>query len=76
MPDKETLDRFGDAVEQKKQDAEEASRNPRQEPRQGIDVNADDEQSARVDAAHTQDDRDIRAKNAGKGQKTADKWNQ
>jgi hypothetical protein len=76
MPDKETLDRFGEAVEEKKQKAEEASHHPRQEPVQGIDVNADDEQSARVDAAHTQDDRDVRAKNSGKGQVTADKWNQ
>jgi len=76
MPDKETLDRFGEAVEEKKKQAEEASHNPGQTPTQGIDVNAEDEQSARVDSAHTQDDRDIRAKNSGKGQVTADKWNQ
>ena len=76
MPDKETLDRFGEAVEEKKRQAEEASRHPRQEPVQGIDVNAADEQAARIDHAHTQDERDVRAKNSGKGQKTADKWNQ
>ena len=76
MPDKETLDRFGEAVEEKKQQAEEASHHPRQEPSTGSPVNAPDEQSARVDHAHTQDDRSVRDKNSGKGKKTADKWNQ
>jgi len=76
MPDKETLDRFGEAVEEKKKQAEEASKNAPQNPVQGVDVNTADEQSARVDRAHTQDDRDVRAKNSGKGQVTADKWNQ
>ena len=76
MPDKETLDRFGEAVEEKKQKAEEASHHPRQEPPANSGVNAADEQAARVDTAHTQDDRSVRDKNSGKGKKTADKWNQ
>jgi hypothetical protein len=76
MPDKETLDRFGDAVEERKRQAEEASHHPRQEPSTRSSVNATDEQSARVDPAHTQDDRSVRDKNSGKGKKTADKWNQ
>jgi len=76
MPDKETLDRFGEAVEEKKQQAEEASHHPRQEPSANDPVNATDEQSARVDRAHTQDERSVRDKNSGKGKKTADKWNQ
>jgi len=75
MPDKETLDRFGDAVEEKKEQSKEASEHTR--------ANANDaerdlpsEQESRIDHAHQQDDRDIRAKNSGHGKKTADKWNQ
>jgi len=75
MPDKETLDRFGEAVEEKKQQSKEASEQTR--PLAGDTEDASPpEQSARVDHAHEQDDRDVRAKNSGHGQKTADTWNQ
>jgi hypothetical protein len=75
VPDKETMDRFGEAVEDKKQQSKEASEQTRTlagEPEDALAA----EQSARVDHAHEQDDRDVRAKNSGHGKKTADKWNQ
>ena len=75
MPDKETLDRFGEAVEDKKQESKEASEQT-SAPAAGAEDALPPEQSARVDHAHEQDDRDVRAKNSGHGQKTADKWNQ
>jgi hypothetical protein len=60
--EKDQLDQFGDAVEKKHREAEE-----RELP---------EEQSARIDAGHTPNDRDVRAKSTGHGKKTADKWNQ
>jgi hypothetical protein len=74
MPDKETLDKFGDAVEQKNEQAREASQQPQANaaPEDALPP----EQESRVDHAHEQADRDVRAKNSGHGQKTADKWNQ
>jgi len=75
MPDKETLDRFGDAVEERKQQAKDAS--AREAPGAGEPEHSlPPEQSARVDRAHEQDDRDARTKGTGHKQKTADKWNQ
>lgn len=76
MTDKEQLDRFGEAVEEKKQQAKEDSEAPHPNTPGGPPVDGAGEQSARVDAAHTQDDRSVRDKNSGKGKKTADKWNQ
>jgi glutamate/tyrosine decarboxylase-like PLP-dependent enzyme len=75
MPDKETIDKFGQAVEEKKAQAKEASE--REAPSAGEPQDQlPPEQASRVDHAHEQDDRDVRAKNSGHGQKTADKWNQ
>jgi hypothetical protein len=72
--DDDQLERFGEAVEEKKQAAKEASEHPVQNPHPA--AVRDDEQPERIDHAHEQDDRDVRAKNAGHGKKTADKWNQ
>jgi hypothetical protein len=72
------LERFGEAVEQKKEEAREASEHPGAGPTAdgASPVTAEDEQAPLVDRAHQQDDRDVRAKNSGHGKKTADKWNQ
>jgi hypothetical protein len=76
MTDKEQLDRFGEAVEKKKEEAKEKSELPQGVTAGGSPVAGEGEQSAKVDAAHEQDDRDVRAKNSGHKQVTADKWNQ
>ena len=73
MPDKEQLDQFEQAVEDKNRDAEEAAENGPRNPH-GSAVYGD--QQDLVDAGSTQDTRDVRKKSSGKGQVTADKWNQ
>jgi hypothetical protein len=75
MPDKETLDRFGDAVEEKKQQAKEASEQPRQEAAAGPGA-VDGDQRELTDHAHEQDDRSARSKNSRHGKVTAENWNQ
>ena len=72
--DEDQLERFGEAVERKKQEAKEASEQPHQENPAGTDVGGD--QPDLTAASRPQDTRDIRDKNSGKGKKTADKWNQ
>ena len=72
--DKDQLDRFGEAVEEKKQRSKEASEQTGEGPPGGSDVQGD--QSELTDAAQTQDVQDPRAKNTRKGKVTADKWNQ
>jgi hypothetical protein len=73
MPDEEQLERFKEAVEEKNEqaqaDAERGPRNPHGSEAQG-------DQEDLVDPGTTQDTRDVRKKNSGKGQVTADKWNQ
>ena len=70
------LEQFGKAVDEKKRQSKEASEARGSEDGQpsGQDVGGDQENLY----AHgrPQDTRSARAKNAGKGKKTADKWNQ
>jgi hypothetical protein len=73
MTDKEQLERFGEAVERKKEESERASRQGGETPH-GSKVDGDEPQL--TERGRPQDERDPRAKNAGKGKKTADKWNQ
>ena len=71
------LERFGEAVEQKKREAKEASEaGPDDLQPSGSAVQDDGPQGSRVESGRTQDEFSPRAKNAGKGKKTADKWNQ
>jgi hypothetical protein len=74
MTDSEQLRRFGEAVEQKKRDAKAASERPVQRDTPGHEI--EEEQPSRVESGRPQDVKSIRDKNAGKGKKTADKWNQ
>ena len=74
MTDKDQLDRFGEAVERKKEEAKTASEAPHQQ-NPGISGIEGDERSL-IEHGRPQDTRDERKKNAGKGKKTADKWNQ
>jgi hypothetical protein len=70
------LKRFGEAVEQKNEEAKQASEaTQRDNPPSGGGEIAGDEQSL-YEAGRPQDVTDARAKNEGKGKKTADKWNQ
>ena len=68
----EQIERFGEAVEDKKAEAREASERSGTDPA----ALADGEQPDLVSPARPQDVRDVRAKSSGKGKKTADKWNQ
>ena len=68
------LDRFAAEVKRKQREAKAASEHPEESPRSGPD--SPGEQASRVEAGRTQDSRSVRAKSAGKGKKTADKWNQ
>jgi len=72
--DDRQLERFGEAVEQKKQAAKEASEQPGAQNPSGETIDGD--QESLIDHSREQDVRDARAKNSGHGQKTADKWNQ
>jgi hypothetical protein len=74
MPDKETLEQFGQALEEKKAQAKQASEQPPPVPEAERELPP--EQPSRVDHAHEQDDRDVRAKNSRHKKQTADKWNQ
>ena len=71
----EQLERFGEAVEKKKQDSKEASEQTLQEPPGDAGAVAGDQRSLH-ERGRTQDVFDPRDKNSGKGKKTADKWNQ
>ena len=74
MPDKEQLDRFGEAVERKKEEAKAASEETGEQNPRGSDVEGD--QDTLIEPGREQDVRDERKKNTGHGKKTADKWNQ
>ena len=76
MTDDSQLDRFGEAVEEKKQRAEQASHDQHGHSPSDSPVSAEDEQRPRVEPGRPQDERDVRAKSSGHGKKTADKWNQ
>jgi hypothetical protein len=76
--DEQQKQAFEEAVERKKEESEARSRAQRPisgPPGEGGGV-AEEIQSDLVDPGTTQDTFSIRDKNAGKGQKTADKWNQ
>jgi hypothetical protein len=72
--------KFREAVERKAAQAEEASRHPGLNPRANDDVTLDAsgemQPGIQTDDRKTQDVLSPRAKNEGKGKKTADKWNQ
>jgi hypothetical protein len=72
--DDEQLDRFGEVVEEKKARSKAASQDAEAARGSGSDVSGD--QPGLTSAERPQDTRSVRAKNAGKGKKTADKWNQ
>jgi hypothetical protein len=67
------MERFGEAVEQKKQESKERSEQTREEPATGDAIDGD---QPNLIQQGNQDVRDERKKNAGHGKKTADKWNQ
>ena len=73
MTDERQLDRFGEAVEQKKEEAKRRSEEPRPEAQDGATIEGDQENLV---TQGNQDVRDERKKNTGHGKKTADKWNQ
>ena len=70
------LEQFGEAVDEKKRQAKAASEGtgPEQGGPAGDDVHGD--QQGLYSHGRPQDTRSARAKNSGKGKKTADKWNQ
>lgn len=78
--DEQQRQAFEQAVEAKKEAAKDASEHPEQNPRLGTPVTLDSTGQAQpgmqTDDRSTQDTFSVRAKNAGKGKKTADKWNQ
>jgi hypothetical protein len=71
--DDQQKERFEAAVERKKRDAEAASRNTAEADGQSP-VSGDE--ASLYEHGRPQDTLDPRAKNAGHGKKTADKWNQ
>jgi hypothetical protein len=67
--------RFAEAVERKKADAEARSKQP--SPGTPGDSAVHEEiQASEIETGRPQDTYSVRDKNAGKGKKTADKWNQ
>jgi hypothetical protein len=74
VTNEEQLKRFGQAVERKKEESKKASERSGKGPPDGSEVLAD--QPELPDAARPQDTASAREKSAGKGKKTADKWNQ
>ncbi len=73
--DEKQLDRMGEVLEQKKQRSKAASEAAGEgQPASGSEVSGD--QPDLQSSGRPQDTNSVRAKNAGKGKKTADKWNQ
>ena len=71
------LQRLREAVDRKSEEARAASESTRDSPAGGAgtgDLQGD--QPGLTEPGRPQDVSDIRAKNSGKGKKTADKWNQ
>ncbi len=73
--DREQQERFAAAVERKKADSAERSREPHGATPDDRATH-EDVQGSRIEAGRPQDTFSPREKNAGKGKKTADKWNQ
>ena len=76
--DEQQKQAFEEAVERKKDESEARSRaqRPMSGPPGDTGGVAEEIQSDLVEPGTTQDTFSIRDKNRGKGQKTADKWNQ
>ena len=78
--EREQQERLRAAVDRKSAAAEEASRNPEQNPRLGspvtLDASGEMQPGIQTDDRSNQDTFSVRDKNQGKGKKTADKWNQ
>lgn len=74
------LQRFRNAVDRKSDEAREAAESTRDSPAGGAGTAEDAEMrggdEGLTDPGRPQDTYDVRAKNAGKHKKTADKWNQ
>jgi hypothetical protein len=74
------LRRFRDAVDRKSEQAREAAESTRDSPAGGAGAAGGDgvqgDEASLTERGRPQDTYDVRAKNAGKGKKTADKWNQ
>jgi hypothetical protein len=75
MTDERQLEQFGEAVERKKEAARAASEQSVENPNSD-DVEGGEQAEAKLDHAHPQDERDVRAKNSRHKKVTADKWNQ
>ena len=67
--------RFADAVERKKAEADARARTPSAQNPAGSDVDGE-VQRPEIEHGRPQDVYSVRDKNSGKGKKTADKWNQ
>lgn len=78
--DSEQQKRFREAVDRKSAESEEASKHPEESPRTGPSVALDEsgemQPGLQTDDRRRQDTLSARAKNEGKGKKTADNWNQ
>jgi hypothetical protein len=73
--DEQQREAFAAAVERKKQESEARSHDPGPVPDGGNAIDGDQD-SLTSDGRKSQDVYSVRDKNSGKGQKTADKWNQ
>ena len=75
--DEQQKQAFEEALERKNAEAERKSVAHQPHPPAGLEDEAGiSEEAPLIEDGRTQDVRDVRAKNAGKGKKTADKWNQ
>ena len=72
--DEKQLERVREVLDEKKAEAKAASERAGDEQPSGSEVGG--HQSDLTSADRPQDTRSVRAKNSGKGKKTADKWNQ
>ena len=76
MTDERQLEQFGKVVDDKKRQAKEASERAGSDQAGQAGQDVDGDQQDLYAHSRPQDTRSARAKNAGKGKKTADKWNQ
>lgn len=73
--ERDQQERFAAAVERKKADADARSRAAGERTPGGSAVD-EEIQPSEIETGRPQDTYSVRDKNAGKGKKTADKWNQ
>ncbi|HEY0516781.1 MAG TPA: hypothetical protein VGD00_06635 [Solirubrobacteraceae bacterium] len=73
---KQQRERFREVLERKSQHARERSTAAPPQPEQGSAENVSPVQPSLIEHGRPQDVVSPRAKNSGKGKKTADKWNQ